>query len=245
MASPACPPPPVVLLVDDDPALRRSLQRLLERREQGLQVVLAPTLATGREALGHRRPDVLVTDLDLGDGSGLELLADAQDAEPSIPALLISGNVGPSEEADAFSLGARAVLHKPVPLDLLLRAVRGALALPGAVVPIDAPPPGSSALPEHYSALTVDRASGSKLDVVFGSQRTFGELLIATGAACLHHADDREMLVVGHDFTWVTRADEQHPALVRVAVFDAATPMARVLRGVRPFDDDVWKGWPA
>lgn len=74
-------PPPLrsvsILLVEDDLDLLELMAAYLEAR--GARVVRAPTCADAREALARSRFDLMVSDIDLPDGNGHELLAGAVD----------------------------------------------------------------------------------------------------------------------------------------------------------------------
>src|SRR5690348_3182801 len=95
-----------ILLVDDHEVVRQGLRALLERRE-GLQVVgEAGTEADAmREAL-RLRPDVVVMDVRLPDGSGVEACRDVRAAAPEIKVLMLTSY--PDEEAvfDSIMAGA-------------------------------------------------------------------------------------------------------------------------------------------
>jgi DNA-binding NarL/FixJ family response regulator len=70
-----------VLLVEDDLRVRGAVRALLgEAADRYALVAEAGTVAAGRAALGARRPDLLLLDLQLPDGSGLELLRDEHTA---------------------------------------------------------------------------------------------------------------------------------------------------------------------
>ena len=65
-----------ILIVDDEPSVRDSLRRTVER--EGHEVALAADLRTGRRLLAEGAFELLLTDIRLGDGSGLDLVADAR-----------------------------------------------------------------------------------------------------------------------------------------------------------------------
>ncbi len=109
-----------VLLVDDEPRFRQATSESLRRC--GHEVVTANCLAAAREALHGGEPDLILLDLMLPDGNGLELL-DEFDAESSALVALVTGH--PSIKAHIQSLAGPAVtyLTKPVSVEDILRLV--------------------------------------------------------------------------------------------------------------------------
>lgn len=99
-----------VLIVDDSSPFREAARRLLERR--GYQVVgEADSAATGFEAVERLKPDAVLLDVRLSDGSGLDLCAELtrDDAAPAV--LLVSGN-GYLDSNEAKARGARDLVAK-------------------------------------------------------------------------------------------------------------------------------------
>ena len=75
----SAPPRASILVVDDEPDLRTLYELTLLR--EGYEVVSAPDLTQAREWLAQQRFDVLITDMRLPDGLGLELLRELADAQ--------------------------------------------------------------------------------------------------------------------------------------------------------------------
>ena len=116
--------PPRVLLVDDDPTLRRMLARLLRRAE--FDVV---DVGTGRRALAalEAKPfDVIVSDIHMPDGDGLELLRSVRRVDLDIPVILMSGRPDVETAATALEFGAFRYLTKPLEADAVEAIVRTA-----------------------------------------------------------------------------------------------------------------------
>lgn len=110
---------PLVLQVDDEPDIRRLTASALSG---AAELVAAGSLAEARARLAERRPDLVILDLGLPDGSGLELLGDLQAEDGlTIPVIIYSAH-----EADAALLkGVEAVLLKSsTSLATLARTVR-------------------------------------------------------------------------------------------------------------------------
>lgn len=114
-----------LLLVEDDVALRRILRRDLTRG--GLTVHVAASGAEAFELLGHLQVDVVLTDLLLGDATGLEVIELAQRKLPLSRSILMSGQASAKDVEQALALGAAGVLTKPFALDVLTDAIRHAL----------------------------------------------------------------------------------------------------------------------
>lgn len=114
-----------VLVVDDEPDLRTLYELTLLR--EGHQVVAAGNLAQARECLAQQRFDVLITDMRLPDGLGLELLH-ALNAERRSERSIVITAYGSAENAvEALKAGAFDYLTKPVDLKQLRAAVSAAL----------------------------------------------------------------------------------------------------------------------
>lgn len=116
--------PHTVLVVDDDPQVRGYLRRLLERA--GYAVIVA---RHGREALRAVERlgaaiDVLVTDVDMPEMDGRELVGEVSRIRPGLPAIYVTGNLPACQELVGAGCSAIA---KPFVSDRLLVAVRDAL----------------------------------------------------------------------------------------------------------------------
>ena len=104
---------PLGLVVDDNPAWRAALSRRLE--EEGFSTTAAGTLAEARAALATRAYDLVLVDILLPDGNGLEL---ASDLEPSSSTVMVfvTGHASVDTAVQAFREGAVDYLTKPVDL---------------------------------------------------------------------------------------------------------------------------------
>jgi len=111
------------VIVDDDPEIVGVLAELVAR--EGFAVTCASTLERAREAIAATTPDVLLVDLHLPDGSGLDLLEGLGAAPPEV--VLITGQASVETAVDALRRGAADYLTKPVDV-ARLRMVLGNLA---------------------------------------------------------------------------------------------------------------------
>ena len=101
---------PRALVVDDDQDIAAVLTELVER--EGFAVTSAPTLARAREEIAATVPDIVLVDIHLPDGSGLELLDDQGPAAAEV--VLITGQASVETAVDALRRGAADYLTKPV-----------------------------------------------------------------------------------------------------------------------------------
>jgi len=104
--------PLVILYVEDDELVRESFVEFLATAER--QIVAVADVAAAREALRENNVNLLITDLNLGDGSGHELAREALQQNPRLPVIVCSGH----DSRDLVrSLGPTAhALRKPIGL---------------------------------------------------------------------------------------------------------------------------------
>jgi DNA-binding NtrC family response regulator len=100
-----------VLIVDDDSNTREALAAIAT--QEGFTTALASSVAEARIQLVRQRPDVVLMDLRLPDGSGIEFLEELEDRS-SIETILITGHASVESAIEALRLGASDYLTKPV-----------------------------------------------------------------------------------------------------------------------------------
>lgn len=121
----------VVLVAEDDADIRFIVVRVLERA--GYEVDSVADGLAGLDALRRRRPDLLITDLDMPGLSGEDMCqqASAEGVLDDVPILIISGALRPGDTR-AAGMGAADVLLKPFVggelLEIVGRLLRGARA---------------------------------------------------------------------------------------------------------------------
>lgn len=123
---PMPPVTPIVFVVDDDVSVRESLEALI--RYAGYQV---ETFASAREFLAHpvaRVPSCLVLDVGLPDLNGLELQERIADERVDMPIIFITGQGDIPMTVKAMKAGAIEFLTKPLGPDVVLSAIKNALA---------------------------------------------------------------------------------------------------------------------
>jgi DNA-binding NtrC family response regulator len=116
---------PKLLLVDDETETCKQLASFLNQ-ELDAEVQLAGSLEEARPKL-NANPALLISDLSLPDGDGMDLLNAVRDANLTTRVIVMTGYGGVAEAVRATKLGALDFLTKPVDLDHLLRVVRRAL----------------------------------------------------------------------------------------------------------------------
>jgi two-component system response regulator RegA len=107
-----------LLLADDDTSFRQRLSMTLGRR--GFDVRAAASLADARDMLRGLAPDYAVIDLRLGDGNGLDLVAEIRAAHPDTRVVILTGYGNLATAVAAVKEGAIDYLAKPAdPEDLI------------------------------------------------------------------------------------------------------------------------------
>lgn len=101
-----------ILIVDDDPMIRNAL--VLQLTQLKHTVMVAETLADGIEMLPLAPFDIVFLDVNLPDGSGLELLPAIRQADSSPEVIIITGEGGAQSAEAAISSGAWDYLQKPL-----------------------------------------------------------------------------------------------------------------------------------
>lgn len=116
--------PAKVLIVEDEKQIRRFVRVAVE--EEGCQVAEADTMAQGLLEAGARQPDLLILDLGLPDGNGIDLIRDLR-GWSDIPVLILSARSQEHDKIDALDAGADDYLTKPFSVGELRARVRALL----------------------------------------------------------------------------------------------------------------------
>ncbi len=116
-----------VLVVDDETVFARAVCRRLE--QAGFECHVAGTLSAARETLATVHPSLVLLDIRLPDGSGMDLLSELMSEFSPPPAVVVMTAFGEIEDAvSAMKQGASDYLKKPVDLDELVLMVEQALS---------------------------------------------------------------------------------------------------------------------
>ncbi len=118
-------PKPLVLIVDDDPEVSRALERTLGRA--GYRTLAAADVEEAREALAVNEVDLLLVDLVLPSGSGMELITRARMRDADLAVIVLTGHGSVASAVEAMRVGAYDYLTKPVNPDELLLQIERAL----------------------------------------------------------------------------------------------------------------------
>jgi CheY-like chemotaxis protein len=114
-----------VLVVDDEADFLATYERLLRR--QGYRVVVAMTRAAGVAAVASEHPDLVISDLRLSDGSGLDVVRAARSMPEPPSVIVITGYPSAGTRQAALAAGATAFLAKPFAAAGLVAAIRSSL----------------------------------------------------------------------------------------------------------------------
>ena len=123
---------PVVILIEDEAQIRRFVRSALEA--EGWQVHEADTVQRGLADAGTRKPDLLIVDLGLPDGDGLDLIRDVR-GWSSVPIIVLSARTNEPEKIAALDAGADDYLAKPFGVGELMARVRANLRRPRTASP--------------------------------------------------------------------------------------------------------------
>lgn len=113
-----------ILIVEDDPALSQGIRLALG--QEGRQFVQAGTIGQAERELAERTFDLLILDLNLPDGNGLDLLSRLRDRS-ALPVLILTANDLEMDQVTGLELGADDYVTKPFSTQELVARVRSQL----------------------------------------------------------------------------------------------------------------------
>ena len=117
-------PHPTAVIVEDEPQIRRFVRAALEAEQW--QVFEAGTVMQGLVEAGTRRPDLVILDLGLPDGDGVDYLRDLR-AWSQVAVIVLSARTDEADKIAALDAGADDYLTKPFGVGELMARVRVAL----------------------------------------------------------------------------------------------------------------------
>jgi len=151
-----------ILVVDDEPDLRTLYELTLLR--EGYRVETAATLQEARQQLQARRFDVVISDMRLPDGFGMELLQDLRDQQRRERCVVMTAYGSAENAVEALRSGAFDYLTKPVDLKQFRSVVASAIQ-GGEGVPA---PRSQRAAQTRTGMVDTGDASGASLDRLVG-----------------------------------------------------------------------------
>jgi two-component system nitrogen regulation response regulator NtrX len=185
----------LVLVIDDDDGVRRVCVDMLEAR--GYRGLGAASVGEGLRTFGEHPPAVVLLDLKLPDGTGIDVLRELQRRSPATPVVVVSG-IGSVEDAvEAMRVGAADYVQKPLSRERLYEVVERVTA--PAHVPrepervLDGSRYGtigsSEAMQRVYQL--VDMAAPTRCRVLISGERGTGKELVARAIHALSPRRDR------------------------------------------------------
>ncbi|MEQ9544415.1 MAG: sigma-54 dependent transcriptional regulator [Marinobacter sp.] len=129
------------LIVDDEPDIRDLLEITLTR--MGINTLTAPDITSAKKLLEEHRPHLCLTDMNLPDGNGIDLVHWIQQHTPCTPVAVITAYGNMDTAIESLKAGAFDFVSKPVELPRLRELVNSALKLsepkPESEIPPDEP----------------------------------------------------------------------------------------------------------
>ena len=111
----------IIFVVDDDPGMRLGIKRLLN--QHGFKTELFDSVEDFHERADVRRPDCLVLDIKLKNGSGIDLRRELTNSGVSVPVIFITANDTDYSRKAAADAGCIAYLTKPFSGKTLIDAI--------------------------------------------------------------------------------------------------------------------------
>ncbi|CAN7180469.1 winged helix-turn-helix domain-containing protein [Acidovorax sp. Leaf78] len=230
-----------LLLLEDDPAIARTVAYALER--DGLAVTHSLLVDDARRQIRAAHFDLLVLDVGLPDGSGLDLLRELRNASPTatLPVLMLSAHGEEIDRVLGLELGADDYLAKPFsPRELaarvkaLLRRAGGRTSAGGATGAVHSPPAPGSARSLFQDDEAGQRVSlrGQPLPLTRREYRLLSHLL--RGAGRIHSREALLAAAWGDDSDSTDRTVDTHIKTLRAKLreVDAAKEYISTHRGM-------------
>jgi len=160
-----------ILVVDDEQAIRESISMFLS--EKGHRVHTADTVAASLTAFESLRPCVVILDIRLPDGNGLDALAGMRSIYPLSKIIMITAFQDMETTIEAMKRGAYDYIHKPLDADELEKTVTDAV----------------DSFHEDFRALEKDPGRPSSADTgIVGKSRAMKEVYKMIGMVCQNRA---------------------------------------------------------
>ncbi len=172
----------IILVVDDELSMREFLSILLEK--EGHQVFSAGDPKRGLEIANNHDIDLVITDIRMGEMSGLDLLKQLKDSFPDLPVLIITAFASPEDAVIAMKNGAFDYLTKPFKVDEITAIVTSALGASGsAIIPAQQQSPSRDIIgqsPEMQKIFDlINRIAPTQANVLIYGESGTGKELVA------------------------------------------------------------------
>lgn len=115
-----------VLIVEDEEILARNIA--LSLRRVGIETAVADSYLAAQSLIANSAPDLVIADVNLGDGDGIDLLAEWRQDHPDVPVVIMTGQDSLSNRLRAERLDATAFLSKPFAIGRLRELILTLLA---------------------------------------------------------------------------------------------------------------------
>lgn len=208
-----------VLLIDDHELIRQGLARAFERDAEMTVVGQAGSVAAGVAAFGELGPDVIVTDLELPDGHGLEVVRQVRTTSDTVGLVVLTMHAGDDQIFAAMEAGASAFVGKDSKAIEVVSAARHAAVAPRTF------------LCSGLSAAMMRRASAPVLPKLSGREEEVLALLadgLGTGeiASRLYMSESTAKTHITHIYQKLGAANRAQAlvAAMRLGLLDRASP---------------------
>ncbi len=203
-----------VLIVDDHPLLRDGLAKVINQQPDLAVCGEAADARAGLAAAAKLRPDVVIADVTMDEGNGLDLIKDLHLRQPGLPVLVLSMHHENLYAERAVRAGARGYVMKREPVAAVLAALRkvlaGQMALSDAIVRrlLDAP----ARVRKSAAASPAEVLSDRELEVFrllgqgFGTRQIAEKLRLATSTVESYRAGIKQKLGLARATELVARA---------------------------------------
>ncbi|MFM9902676.1 MAG: two-component system response regulator KdpE [Polaromonas sp.] len=188
-------PSPTVVVIEDEPHIRRFVRTALEA--EGWLVHEADTAKKGLTEAGTRKPDLLVLDLGLPDGNGLDVIRDVR-GWSAVPIIVLSARADEADKIAALDAGADDYLTKPFGVGELLARVRANLRRPRAASQEDVDPVFRFGEVEVDRTARLVRRAGVEVHLTPIEYRLLGVLMANAGRVLTHRQLLREVWGPSH-----------------------------------------------
>ncbi|MCK5306011.1 MAG: response regulator [Candidatus Omnitrophica bacterium] len=115
----------IILVVDDDKVLCRSFKDVLEL--DGYKVITAETRVLALKAVGKTPPDVILVDIRLPDGDGLDLIKEIKQIIPDVLPIIITGYGSLESAIEAIKTGIYGYILKPFDVEAVKKIIKKAI----------------------------------------------------------------------------------------------------------------------